>query len=220
MRLKLVGKKPETKDAWSFYFKPQDNLSWLAGQSIRLEIPRKTWGYTERRFTIASAMHEDHIQITTRISDSDFKQQLATLDLNEEISGYNIEGDFILTDPKKPKLFIAGGVGITPFRAIISELVINNQSDKVNLLYSSRDNPAIFQEELKAWQGIAQNFSFEVFNQRINHELITKCIPDWHERLIYVSGPSKMVQEISKDLISNGLKSENLRQDLFTGKVQ
>ncbi|MDQ3065032.1 MAG: FAD-dependent oxidoreductase [bacterium] len=217
MKLRFLDKKFEIGDVWSFFFEPIGSIEWLAGQSIRLEIPRKIWGVDERRFTIASAPHEEHLQITTRISNSEFKQNLSKLKTGDIIHGFNIEGDFVWQDSSKPKLFIAAGIGITPFRSLISDRINAKLPLNTTLLYSSQDQPAVFYEQLKTWQTKDITLRVEMTTERIDINIINSIAPAWLDSLIYVSGPETMVQELGKLLIPEGLPNSQLKTDQFTG---
>ncbi len=203
---------------WSFFFEPLEPAVWEAGQSIRLELPRKTWGVDERRFTIASAPFEQHIRITTRISQSDFKQALAALDSGAEINGANIEGDFVWGDWGKARIFIAGGIGITPFRAILAEKTAANEPLNTALMYSSRDTPPVFLDELKKWAVQDDTFILHVTPERISLPLI-KTNRGFLNSLVYISGAEQMVRELGSQALANGLPQAQLKTDLFTGSL-
>ncbi len=96
--MKLKEKENLIDNAWAFRFKPSQPLAWTAGQFIRVELPHddpddegiKRW------FTISSAPYEGIVQITTRVTDSTFKQALAALPVG---GGLHLieepDGDFI-----------------------------------------------------------------------------------------------------------------------------
>lgn len=212
MKLRLTGKAQESDDVWSFFFEPTELLTWTAGQSIRLEIPRKTWGHDERRFTIASGPSEGQIRITTRLSGSEFKQALAALEPGQAIDGYSIEGSFVLVEATQPKLFLAAGIGITPFRAILAEAPVRAD---IRLLYQSKDQPPVFGDELSAWLGER----LRVTPKRLSSDAATAFCPDWQARTVYVSGPEQMVRTIAGELLAEGLPKSQLRTDEFTGDL-
>lgn len=215
MKLTFTHKIQETGDIWSFFFEPVEPISWLAGQSIRLEIPRKTWGVSERRFTIASAPHERHIRITTRLSDSEFKQTLSELEIGSIINGFNIEGSFVWDNSDLNKVFLAAGVGITPFRALISQAVYDKLPLNVSLIYSSRETPALFKDELEAWAKENQSIALYISSGRIT-------LPQTiilNQSLVYISGPEQMVHDLYHQVSLLGVPSNQLKTDLFTGNV-
>lgn len=217
MKLRLINKQQESEGVWSFFFEPAEPLGWIAGQSIRLELPRKSWGYDERRFTISSAPHEGHVRITTRLSDSEFKQALNQLDIGAALDGYNVEGDFTWKESDRPKLFLAGGIGITPFRAMLAGRQHASRPLDATLLYASKDQPPVFLEELTAWA--QQGLELHLTDKRLGVDALTSLVPGWPGSLVYVSGPEPMVQDLSQQLKAAGLPPGQLKTDLFTGYI-
>lgn len=210
MRLRFNNKLHESGDVWSFFFDTAESINWTAGQSIRLEIPRKSWGYDERRFTIASSPKERYIRITTRLSDSEFKKLLNDLKPGDEIDGHNIEGDFVWDNSDRPKLFLAAGIGITPFRAILANL--DGDTNKPELIYGSSESSPVFAQELQKWLGS----QLHIVNSRLSLDIVSKLTPNWQERLVYISGPENMVYHLRKQCIEGGANPKNIITDLFT----
>lgn len=218
MKLRFIRKIHETGDVWSFVFEPVDKITWQAGQSIRLELPRPTWGYDERRFTISSAPYENDLQVTTRLSGSDFKHLLDKLEPGQEIDGHNIEGAFMWGD-QRPKLCIAGGIGITPFRPLILQAAKNNSLDDVILLHRSTDKPSVFQSEFEKTAVHNSGLLYHQLSSRLDINTLEKLVPDWKSRDIYLSGSSEMVRVLSKMLLENGAYEQQIKYDVFTGKL-
>jgi ferredoxin-NADP reductase len=126
MKLKLVARRAESPGVESFIFKPEKPLVWKAGQFLHYVLnhaPTDDRG-SDRWFTIASAPFERHVMITTRFTSkhgSTFKKTLKALKPGNAIEISDLDGDFIVSDPKKQYVFIAGGIGITPFRSILKQ---------------------------------------------------------------------------------------------------
>lgn len=212
-----MRKQQEADNIWSFFFEPAEPLDWIAGQSIRLEIPRMTWGVDERRFTIASAPSEGHIRITTRVGGSEFKQSLADLQPGDEINGHNIEGDFVWDKARGPRLFIAGGIGITPFRAMLAAAVYEGKPFNTTLIYSSKEEPAVFQAELDAWAREDPSFFVLYLPKRLVFDEHSSLAGSWLGSTVYVSGPEAMVDEVCTALSERDLPAGQLHTDRFTG---
>jgi glycine betaine catabolism B len=124
MKFTLSATKQEANDTFSFIFAPEQPLQWKAGQLLRyvLNHPHPDDRGVERFFSIASAPHEKHVMLTTRFASksSSFKKALKNLRPGDAIEAHDLEGDFVVDDSEKTFVFIAGGIGITPFRAILS----------------------------------------------------------------------------------------------------
>lgn len=216
MKLRFKSKQKESGDVWSFIFEPAEPLDWTAGQSIRLEIPRKTWGYDERRFTIASAPFEKQLRITTRLSGSDFKNLLDALEAGDAIDGYGVEGRFVWGNQKRHRLLIAAGIGITPYRSMLAQRLHDNRPVDATLIYVTRDNPPVFGEELEEWSRKGK-FNLHFAARRLDLGEDATLAPLWMSSLIYLSGPEKMVREMSARLVELGVLKDRIRLDEFTG---
>ena len=73
-----------------------------------------------RSFSIASAPHEESVMVGTRMRDTAFKRVLRTVPLGTAVKIERPSGDFILKkDAAQTAIFLAGGIGLTPFRSIV-----------------------------------------------------------------------------------------------------
>lgn len=177
------------------------------------------YGPEERRFTISSPPSEKVITITTRVSDSSYKQTLNSLQPGEEVDAFDIRGDFVWQAGELPRVFLASGIGITPFRAILGERVTAGQDIPAVLLYASRQ--PLFVDELQQWQATHPEFRLHITkNERMSAALAQRIIPTLADSLIYLSGPSAMVDEVSGELAKvHHIPESQHKKDWFTGRL-
>ncbi|MHB8660765.1 MAG: FAD-dependent oxidoreductase [Minisyncoccota bacterium] len=224
MKLNLIRRKTEAPGVESFVFSPAESLSWKAGQFLHYVLhhePTDDRG-SDRWFTVASAPFEKEIMITTRIASekgSSFKTALAALQLGESIEISDIDGDFIVDDPAQEYVFIAGGIGITPFHSILKEADHVGMRLRATLLYSNRDENIPYRQELEALQNNnpALVIHYVTAPQRIDENLIQKLVPDIRRPIFYVSGPEPMVKSLSEILEKMGIAKDHIKQDDFPG---
>lgn len=226
MKLKLTEKKTVTPDVTSFIFEPQEPLSWQAGQFLHYVLhhePTDDRG-SDRWFTISAAPFEGHVMITTRFSEksSSFKQKLQSLAIGKSIEVSYKEGDFILEDPNKQYVFIAGGIGITPFRSMLVQMYHDQQPINVTLLYANRDNNIVFKEELEAIAEKNPNFKIHYIlsPEHVDEAKIRELVPDLTTPLFYISGPEPMVDNLGEMLKKMGIAEDHIKQDWFPGYPQ
>lgn len=219
MKLTLLSKHKQTQDIKTFVFKPESPLSWKEGQYLIYTLGH---GNSDTRgkmrfFTISSAPFEIYPQITTRIhqNSSSFKKALDNLKIGGVIQAKGPDGDFVIEDLKKHYVFVAGGIGITPFRSILKQLKFKNKDLDIILLYSSKNSDVVFKKELDNLK--LKNLKIEYFiGKRINKIDIEK-ITGFKKRIFYVSGPDPMVEKTEKLLLKLGIKKENIKSDYFSG---
>lgn len=224
MKLKLLEKKEEVPGVISFIFEPQEKLSWEAGQFLHYVLhhePTDDRG-SDRWFTVSAAPYEGHVMLTTRFTDSkgsSFKNKLKDFKIGKSLEISFLEGDFVLDDPEKDYVFIAGGIGITPFRSILRQLDHEKKTINVTLLYSNRDQNIVFKNELEEVAERNSNFKIHyVFSpEHIDENKIKEFVPDLQKPVFYVSGPEPMVEDLGSLLKKMGVKDENLKQDWFPG---
>ncbi|HSX47206.1 MAG TPA: FAD-dependent oxidoreductase [Patescibacteria group bacterium] len=228
MRLHFDHFSEETSQIKTFYFKPEEEVNYTAGQYMELTIkhPRPDNRGQKRWFTISSPPDGEFLTITTRINQeksSSFKKALVKLKPGEELFMNGPFGDFVL--PKliqTPLIFVAGGIGITPFHSILEWLDKSNEERPIKMIYGvNNEDDIVFMEALdKVSQGttiIVGNPSDSWGGERgkLSAELIIGLSKPTEDSLIYVSGPEPMVETLGKDLIKNGIKKDQLIQDSF-----
>lgn len=223
MKLTLVDKKQEIEDVISFFWEPEIPLGWLAGQYMHwtLDHPNPDNRKTERYFTISSAPQEDRIMLTTRFSEksSSFKNALRNLQLGGAIEADEPEGDFIVENPTQELVFIAGGIGITPYRSIIVDLDHRRLPINITLLYGNRDNNFVFKEKLEDIVSRRAGFKIHYFAspETIDEQTIKSTVPDLSKPIFYISGPEPMVEALDKMLARMGIPEERSKRDYFPG---
>jgi ferredoxin-NADP reductase len=219
MILTLIEKAHLVDNVWAFRFKPEGPFDWTAGQYVRVDLPHEnpdTEG-TKRWFTNSAAPFEGIMQITTRVTETTFKQALSKLEPGDELQLIeDPEGDFVWQDSELPIVFVAGGIGITPFRSILKQRVHDGQPLDVTLVYGSRTTDVPFKDELEQWQSANPGLHVHyIVGAPLTAEAIAEVVPDLNQSLVYVSGPEPMVQALSSDLAKHGLPAEQLETDEF-----
>lgn len=219
MTLTLIEKEHLIDNVWAFRFRPDGDFTWTAGQYVRVELPHDNPDSegTRRWFTNSAAPYENIMQITTRVSNSTFKQALAKLEPGDKLQLIEEpEGDFVWQDSSLPIVFVAGGIGITPFHSILKQRAYDGLPLHVTLVYGSRTPDVPFKDELAAWQSSDPNLHviYEV-GQPLTAERLAEVVPHLNESLVYVSGPEPMVQQLSSDLMQHDLPQSQIKRDEF-----
>jgi len=218
MKLKLIEKRPEVPGVETLIFALHEPLTWKAGQYIHYVLhhePTDDRG-SDRYFTNSAAPFEKIVRITTRFDSkksSSFKTKLKDLAIGKSIEISNITGDFTVEDPTQKSVFIAGGIGITPFRSILKDLEHNHQPINVTLLYSNRDENVVFKDELEGIPGLKIHYIFSP--ERIDEAKIKELVPDIQKPVFYVSGPEPMVDALSGILKKMGIGEDHIKLDEF-----
>jgi ferredoxin-NADP reductase len=236
LSLKLVTKQHLTPSVYEFLFSADKQPVFTAGQYLEWTLPNihaDSRG-NRRYFTIASAPAEKQLALSVKIDPahaSSFKQQLLSLQPGDKISAGQLSGDFTLPADSTQKLvFIAGGIGITPFRSMLTELAIKKISRDIVLLYcdSNADEFAYSSYFKKIASAIGLRLEL-ILSQpdsktiwkghtgRLTPELLHSLVPDYQTRTYYLSGPNAMVMAYEQLLKSQGIAQAQIITDYFPG---
>jgi len=221
---KLIKKEQLTGDTYSFYFARPSTFEFIPGQYIKmiLNIENPDERGVSRFFSLPSSPTErDHLMITTRILQSSFKKTLESLPLDAEVQMRGPHGMFVLDeqDPRG-KVYLAGGIGITPARSMLVYLRDKNLNIPFTLMVSfSNGSEIIFQDELSSLSNNDRKIIYVVTSEegRIDEEKIKKNVPDLPNSLFYISGPAGFVDAMEKLVRSLGVSEENIKTEDFPG---
>jgi ferredoxin-NADP reductase len=224
MQVELIKKIKETEDSFSFIFKPEKAVSWKPGQFIFYQIPHSEPDSRgiKRHFTISSAPYEKNIMLTSRFDfkkGSSFKRALYDLKPGSRIEAFDIKGSFVVSDINKKFVFIAGGIGITPYRSILLDFIHRSVGPDVTMLYGNKSSDIIFKDTFDKLE--AENdwldIDYIIEPQLIDSDLIKRNVSDIYNSIYYMSGPPKMVKAIRDTLLEMKIDSENMVIDYFPG---
>jgi ferredoxin-NADP reductase len=220
----------------AFHFEKPSNFTFTAGQfiSITLIDPPETDAEGDTRaFSIASAPYERDLMIATRMRDTAFKRILRKLKPGELIRMRGPFGSLTLhDDATRPAAFLAGGIGITPFRSIVLQSTQLRRGHRLFLFYSNRHvEDAAFLDELKRRERETPNFKCIATVTRpaqskrqwdgqmgyVNKAMLLKFIHDLHEPIYYIAGPPGMVVSMQGELSAAGVTPDHIRAEQFAG---
>lgn len=222
--LRFEGSVQEKKGVYSFRFKANRWSKWEAGQYYVYFMPGAVLGsgLPLRPFTVAAAPSDGLVQITTRYpaQPSRFKLALQRLRPGQLVIAAGPYGFFTEERMTGSQVFIAGGIGITPFRAMLREYNNRGLMPKITLLYSSRDKPILFQEELDDIASAHPELSIHYLgeSEQLGADTISKYVPDTPATTYWLSGPKPMVTDLSAVLETKlSVQRSRIKHDSFKG---
>lgn len=237
-RLTLVSSAPVANGMREFLFRPDRPLAFQAGQYAEWTLPHaKPDARGNRRyFTLASSPNEETIRLAVRLPESGastFKQALSAMKPGDRLALAQLAGDFMLPEDVSQKLvWIAGGIGVTPFRSMAQVLMDRQEKRDIILLYAAMRPDAFAYLDLfehAASIGLRTvpmlsdakpgdiPASWTGKTGRLTPELVKELVPDFLERAFYLSGPSAMVDGYKALLLTLGVSSNNIHTDYFPG---
>jgi len=218
------------------YFEKPDGFEFKPGQfanfTLDAAIATDAGGST-RSLSIASAPHEKDLMVAMRMRDTGFKRVASTLPIGAPFLIEGPYGNLILhRDIARPAVFLAGGIGITPFRSMIWHATEVGSAHRIFLFYSIRRlEEAAFLKELREIQELNPGFKFiptithpgEIPHRwrgelgHITQPGLTKWLPDFQVPIFYIAGPPGMVTGMRQILGEVGVSDDDIRAEEFTG---
>lgn len=153
-RLSFLRKETVGNDTVEYTFASERPLSFVAGQYLEWTLPhaKPDLRGIRRYFTIASAPGTNEVSFAVRHMNngSSFKRALASLAPGATMYATQRAGDFTLRNDAAPQVWIAGGIGITPFVSMIRAAIDRNESLNATLFYCNKTELDIAYEPLLA----------------------------------------------------------------------
>ena len=149
----FLDRRQETPTAITVRFSTEGTeFQYLSNQAIRLVLPEVSDPYgPARTFSLSSSPSEPGlIAVTTKMTGSPYKEALSRLRPGDRVTVLGPVGD-LLFNPRRPAVFVAGGIGVTPFRGMLRFAVDTGATQPIRMLYSARvPEEFAFREELDA----------------------------------------------------------------------
>ncbi len=208
-------------NVWTFVFEPNTPLTWKSGQHAIFTLPKQNViGKSWRPFSVASSPYEGLIRIATNLppTPSDFKQKLMALRSGDEIRMIGPFGEFHLNKKPETIVGIAGGIGITPFRALAYDIAHGHTAPntKLHLIYSARNHHP-FGTELEQWQARSDKLTVSYIHtpEEVSAALHETSTLYPRSTRYFISGAPQMITALIKNIRALGIKT--IVNDPFKG---
>lgn len=213
----LKEKVKLTPDTYDFVF-GGEKMDFTAGQYLEwtLAHPKSDSRGNRRYFTLASAPSEDlRLGVKFYEPSSSFKKAMLAMPVGTSMLAGQLAGDFTLPRDEKQKLvFIAGGIGITPFRSIVQDVNSKKQTRDAILIHACKTaDEFVYKDVFDKTPWLKTNYVVG----RLDGETLKKQIPDFMDRLFYISGPHAMVAGYEQVLQSINVPTSHIKVDFFPG---
>jgi len=224
--LKLKEKIQLTSDTLDFVFELPKPIKFTPGQYMEftLDHPHPDDRGNRRYLSLASSPSEKELRIGVKIGNppSSYKRKLLSLEPGSIIAAGQLIGDFTLPkDLQKKLVFIAGGIGITPFRSMLKFLVDENQKRNIVVIYLVKNKDEfVYTNVLSEAQnrlGVKTVYVDSETQGRIGMEKIVEEVPDYKERTFYLSGSRAVVDAFDKNLKDLKIPNSQIITDYFPG---
>lgn len=233
---RIEGREEIAQGTMAFRFEKPAGFSFKPGQAIDvilIEPPGPDAPSARHTLSVVSAPFEDQLMIATRMRDSAFKRALKALPAG---SPAKLEGPFgsltLHNDRARPAVFIAGGIGITPFMSILRQATKDQLQQRLVLLYSNRrPEDSAFLVELQQLERENKHFRLVATMTQMRESklpwqgetgvlgegLLKKIGAEFVAPIYYLAGPPAMVGALRDTLNHAGVNDDDIRSEEFYG---
>lgn len=171
--------------------------------------------------------------VATRMRDTAYKRVLRSAPEGLELKMDGPTGSFVLHEnAAKPAVFLAGGIGITPFLSIVRQAAKEEMRRAFYLFYSNRrPEDAAFLGPLGNHFGGHPHLHFVPTmtemdeSQRpwrgergyIDRPMLRRYVSDLRGPIYYIAGPPAMVSAMRRMLTSAEVDEDDVRTEEFSG---
>lgn len=234
--LRLKERNRLSPDTYEFVFPAPPKFRFRPGQYMEwtLAHPHPDDRGNRRFFTIASSPTEHNLRFAVKFDkkSSTFKRAMMAPGRDVSILASQLAGDFTLPDdPNQKCIFLAGGIGVTPFRSMIKYLLDEHQRRPITLFYAARSPDEFVYRDVfdraQAELGIRTVYTitdprvvpanWSGKTGRITPEMIKSVVPDYRQCVFYISGPRGMVDAFRDSVHGLGAEGIQIRTDYFAG---
>lgn len=232
----LKGNETVAEGTMAFHFAKPAGLSFKPGQSMNVSLvepPETDAKGNARTFSIVSAPHESELVIATRMRDTAFKRVLKSMAAGGRVGLRGPAGLFTL-DPAdaRPAVFLAGGIGVTPFVSMLRDAAQTKLARDLWLFYSNRrPEDAAFLDELTLMPKRNPRLHFvgtmvEMDKSSrpwtgekgfLDRAMLERHLKNLAGHVFYIAGPPGLVEAMQKMLIAAGVAEDAIHTDEFFG---
>lgn len=215
-----VSSIKKIKNVFEISMIPEKNgINYQSGQFAFIKFKNKTLSSESHPFSIASSSNFRELKVFIKKL-GDFTAQLDELKVGDKVEVEGPYGMFANTSTNKDQVWIAGGIGITPFISMSGNL---SQNKKVFLIFSAQEETDfIAKEKFEELASSNKNFKCIFWNSQKKGYLtlkdVEKFVGDLKEKEFFICGPSKLKESIITSLVKNKIKRKDIHEEAFEFK--
>jgi len=212
--------------ALSLKLPTNEHFLFLAGQYIEILLPDGK----RRAFSLANApADEELLQLhIRRVPGGRFTEHVFTTMKERDILRFEgPHGNFYLRDGSaKPIIFLAGGTGFAPIKAIVEDALHNHCDRPMTLYWGARERSSLYLPDLPGqWAAAYPNFNYvpvieQGYRDDERHGLVHLAVledfPDLSDHQAYACGAPLMIDAARRDFVAHGLEEDEFFADAFS----
>lgn len=203
---------------------PGSKFKFLPGQYIDL-----TWKEVRRSYSIANTdTRENGIELhIRRIPEGRFSDLVfEKLKVGALLHLHGPHGTFFVRDRTAPVIFLAGGTGFAPVKAMVEHLLEQKTHRMIHIYWGVSSIDGLYSTIPEYWQKKYENVVYTPVlssmdvkwegRQGLVHKSVLQDFEDMSEFEVYACGSVDMIGVARKDFLKQGLADNNFFADAFT----
>ena len=194
-------------------------LEWRAGQHGLFSFGEVySDAKKEYPYSISSIQSEGVLRIAVKVYPpmNGYKEKMVSLTPGDNVTMRGPIGPVTLQDSYSPVVAVAGGIGITPIRALLKQVVHHHEDQPFHLVYSS-EQEYIYQADLDA---LVENYPTATIDYVRGIEdpkalVLADAKKYGNKAYYYISGGKRMILSYQKLLVDQGIKKNRIFRDPF-----
>lgn len=202
--------------------KPESEFNYQAGQFIFVSFEDEYLGKESHPFSFASAPNGNQIKVAVKnLGDYTANAHKIKVGTKAKVDGpfgiFNYHNSY-----HKNQIWLAGGIGITPFMSMAEDLVKNIEDFKVDLFYAVNEvEDAVYFERLNE---LAENSEgrlkiyLHTFDEKgfLSAEYISNTIGGINDKDIFICGPPKMMKMLKAQFLQTAVDKRFIHSEEFS----
>jgi predicted ferric reductase len=219
----------ESDDVTSVYLtgRQLDRFTFRSGQYANVVFLSKG-RWSPHPFSFSAAPNGRYLRVSIKAA-GDFTDRIRELTPGTLALLEGPLGAFTAAEPRDKYLMVAGGIGITPIRALMESLAASGRD--IVLLYSVKTaNDLVFASELRALTAhchfiLSQHSeSTKAGETHVGHErgridlrMVARLVPDVRDREVFICGPQPMMKAVAAALGELQVRESSIHYEQFAG---
>lgn len=201
--------------------KPDEYITYEAGQYLQIMVGKEALSYSIANAPTGAHHYELHIKLSSDNANS--RVLMSSLKQAGRVVIRLPFGDCKMSHlhPNKPILFIAGGAGFAPIKAMIEQLLANKDPRHFELYWGVRTQSDLYRDEqVRDWQKHIKQFDYyshfsETSSESLASLVLNRHVTDLTTWQIVVGGPFEMVYSLRDALVVKDVLPEHIFSDAF-----
>ncbi len=214
-----------TGEIFDIFMRPVNRImQFTPGQFVFIRFNSQNASPELHPFSISSAPEDSDLRISIK-NLGDFTGSLTNLKINDTATLYGPHGEFGLKslESRKPEVWIAGGIGITPFLSILRHYAFQKSNKNISFIYCAKsDDEFSYRNEINSilpkTEGAKITFYNSTVSGHISGDKVKDIAGDLHGRKIFMCGPKPMMDSLASAFIAQKIHPRNIIFEDFSFK--